>query len=427
MDSKSEFKKFLENLDIKNSTDILVSLDGVTKKFNQTFRELDSETKHRLNVGSFGRGTGISGISDVDMIYDLPSAMYDRFNAYETGGQSALLQEIKETLLDKYPNSDITADGQVVVFNHSSYKIEIVPGFLLNDGSYRYPDSNDGGSWKITKPKIEIDEIDNFNKDTGGVLKQLCQMTRSWKNKSGVPIGGLLIDTLAYNFLKENNSFHFIGHEKYPEMIKSFYEYLSNQNDEQEYWFAPGSNQKVYKTGSFIGKSKKAKKNAQKAIDCEGQEQARKYWKKIFGRSFPVKAKVENAKSNFRDTEEFIEDKFPINIQNAVEIECKVTQDGFRPDFLSNIPFLKSKFNLDFFLKAHNLRGDFELYWKVKNIGSEAEKRDLIRGQILKDKGFRNRIENSDFSGEHYVECYAVQNNVVIARDLIEVNIDRPQ
>ena len=425
MDSKIEFKKFLEILKVKNTNDICASLDGVTKKFNKTFRDLDSESAHRLNVGSFGRGTGIDGISDIDMIYDLPSEMYERFNAYENGGQSALLQEVKETLLEKYPNSDITADGQVVVFNHSNYKIEIVPGFLLEDGSYRYPDTNDGGSWKFTKPQSEIDEITKFDNEIGGVLKHLSQMTRSWKNKSGAPIGGLLIDTLAYNFLKEATNFHSIGVEKFPEMIKSFFEYLSNQNDEQEFWFAPGSNQKVYRSGSFVGKSKKAKKNAQKAIDCEGQEQARKHWKKIFGRSFPVKVKDEVTKSNYRDTEEFIEDKFPININKNLEIDCKVSQDGFRSDFLSNLPFLKSKFKLEFLLKAHNLKGDFDLYWKIKNVGPEAERRDMIRGQVLKDKGFRNRFESSDFDGDHYVECYAVQNNMVVARDLVEVNISQ--
>jgi len=185
-------------------------------------------------------------------------------------------------------------------------------------------------------------------------------------------------------------------------------------------------NSKVhYTSGKFTGKAKKAKNNCKSALEKEGQEQARKFWKRVYGRAFPVKVKVENEKSNFRDTEEFIEDKFPVNIRSEIKLDCKVTQDGFRPDFLSNMRFLQNKYNLEFVVAAHNLRGNFDLYWKVKNIGPEAEKRDQIRGQILSDKGFRNRQETSDFNGEHYVECYAVQNNVVVARDMVEVNILR--
>ncbi len=425
MESKKEFEKFLNNLELKNLADIAVSLEGVTKKCNQAFRKLDSDTKHRLNVGSIGRGTGIDGISDVDMIYELPSEMYERFNAYETNGQSALLQEVKDTLLDKYPKSDISADGQVVVFKHTNYKIEVLPAFLLDDGSYRYPDTNDGGSWKITKPKEESDELDKYDTETGAVLKNLCKMTRAWKNRNGVPVSGLLIDTLSYNFLKSNTAYHSVGFEKYGEMVKEFFHYLAEQDDEQEYWYAPGSNQKVYNTGKFAAKAKKAKKNCDKALQNEGLEQARKSWKKIFGRSFPIKVIVEKDRASYQDTEEYIEDMFPINIKTTVELECKVTQNGFRNNFLSSIPFLKSKCDLEFFVQNHNINGPFDLYWKVKNVGPEAKKRNMIRGQVVADKGFKNRFETSDFNGDHYVECFVVQNNTVIARDSIEVNIER--
>ncbi|MDR1974389.1 MAG: hypothetical protein LBQ31_06905 [Bacteroidales bacterium] len=34
-------------------------------------------------------------------------------------------------------------------------------------------------------------------------LRRLCRMARAWKDMWDIPIGGLLIDTLAYNFLKD--------------------------------------------------------------------------------------------------------------------------------------------------------------------------------------------------------------------------------
>ncbi len=34
------------------------------------------------------------------------------------------------------------------------------------------------------------------------------------------------------------------------------------------------------------------------------------------------------------ETEEFIEDMFPVEIRNNLQVDCRVTQDGCRPDFL---------------------------------------------------------------------------------------------
>ncbi|NCO45267.1 MAG: nucleotidyltransferase, partial [Vibrio sp.] len=65
----------------------------------------------------------------------------------------------------------------------------------------------------------------------------------------------------------------------------------------------------------------------------------------------------------------------------------------------------------------------FTLKWKVLNQGAEAERRDCIRGQIFEDEGYRQRKEFSDFQGEHLVECYAIKNGVVVARDQIAVPI----
>ena len=50
-------------------------------------------------------------------------------------------------------------------------------------------------------------------------------MIRMWKDKWDVPMGWLLIDTLAYNFLKnweyKNNSYTY-----YDWMVRDFFEYL---------------------------------------------------------------------------------------------------------------------------------------------------------------------------------------------------------
>ena len=63
------------------------------------------------------------------------------------------------------------------------------------------------------------------------------------------------------------------------------------------------------------------------------------------------------------------------------------------------------------------------MYWKVLNRGSEAIRLDKIRGQIEPDSGSKIKKEHSDFRGEHVVDCYAVQDGVVVAKDRIHVPI----
>lgn len=65
------------------------------------------------------------------------------------------------------------------------------------------------------------------------------------------------------------------------------------------------------------------------------------------------------------------------------------------------------------------------IIWKVLNRGKEAQKRNCIRGQLVKDKGFKNKNETTDFQGHHMVECYAIKNDTIIARSKIDVPINK--
>lgn len=65
--------------------------------------------------------------------------------------------------------------------------------------------------------------------------------------------------------------------------------------------------------------------------------------------------------------------------------------------------------------------GAVDYYWKVKNVGKTAEKRNCIRGQVVKKQ--QTITENTNFYGPHYVECYVVKNGVCVARDRISVPI----
>lgn len=425
------FEAFYKNLIIRNTDEISSRYKRITKTLNKKYYNSESEDLHSLQVGSYGRGTAINETSDLDMIFILPPEVFTRFNSYASNGQSALLQEVKNEILKTYSQTDVGADGQVVVVDLGDMKIEVVPAFENGDGSFKYPDSNDNGSWKTTNPRPEISAVNELNAKKGKNLKPLSKMVRAWKNTTGAPMGGLLIDTLAYDFLKDNKDYDQDTFSNYHFLVRDFFKFLSDQNKDQAYWFAPGSNQKVYPKGRFTAKAKKAYNNIIEAIEKNENKTVWEIWKKVFGRNFPSGTAMEKAasfsESSATNTEEFIEDQFSVDIRNEVKIDCDVSQDGFLPrslrEFLEkHIPLLQNR-KLRFYVSHCDVKPPFKVKWKVRNVGYEAEKRNQIRGQILNDRGGHEQKETTNFFGPHFVECYIIKGRHCVARDSIDVPI----
>ena len=284
------FSTFCRNIQVKNKDTISKRYKAITKRLNTDFWRTDSETSHSLQVGSYGRNTAIDGTSDVDMVFQLPDSVYVQYNKYRSNGQSALLQAVRNSVISTYSATQIGADGQVVEIPFSDgITFELIPGFLKKDGSYTYPDSNNGGSWEVTNPRPEIEAIRERNDTCNNNLIPLCRMMRSWKEKWSVPIGGLLIDTLAYQFIIYWK-FHDKSYFYYDLMCRDFFKFMADQDGDQEYWRAPGSGQRVYKNGEFRYKAKRCRNIALEAIEHEraGKEwSAKQSWREIFGTSFP--------------------------------------------------------------------------------------------------------------------------------------------
>ncbi len=284
------FEDFNKNLRMATETvnSISYRYKRITKQLNKDFYNSESELTHSLYVGSYGRGTDII-TSDIDMIFQLPYSTYTQYNAYTSNGQSALLQAVK-TSIEKTYKSSMKADGQVIVISFTdNITFELVPAFSNNDDSFTFPDSNNGGSWKTTNPKPEIKEIREKNILWNKNLKRLCRMARAWKHYCNVPIGGLLIDTLAYKFMS-NYEHKDKSYLYYDFISRDFFKYLSEQNSEQNYWLSPGSNQYVWRKGNFEYKAKQAYNISLEAIlkEKDYPYTAKSKWREIYGTKFPA-------------------------------------------------------------------------------------------------------------------------------------------
>jgi Second Messenger Oligonucleotide or Dinucleotide Synthetase domain len=288
-----DFSKFNDNYNI--ASDLIGSISyrykRITRQLNTDFRETTSDTANSLYVGSYGRDTAAKGVSDLDMAYVLPYSEYVKYVAYTSNGPSALLQSVKQSIRNTYPTSDSFGDGQVVVISFDdNIKFEVLPVFENKDGeSWTYPNANDGGSWKVCNPRAEIAAIKVRSDATNRNLKYLGRMMRVWRDYCSVPMTGILIDTLAYQFIEnyEHREKSFLYHDY---MARDFFNYMYMQDEKQTFWRAPGSGSYVHRTGVFEHKARSANLRAIEAIaynDDKHEWSRRQKWREIFGPLYP--------------------------------------------------------------------------------------------------------------------------------------------
>ncbi len=221
----------------------------VTKSINKEFWMINSDELHSFYVGSYGRGTAIKS-SDLDILVQLPESEYYRYDSHKGNGQSRLLQAVKNAILIAYPNSNISADGQIVKIDFSDgINFEILPAFQ-NNNVFTYPDTNKGGRWRSTNPKAEQKAMFDLNKLSNNLLFDTCKHIRKIRDTkfSNGYLSGIVIDSFVFasignwHWCTEGElSTHPIGsYEKYlykqAEVIdRAFYDVL----------FAPGSKLQV--------------------------------------------------------------------------------------------------------------------------------------------------------------------------------------
>lgn len=397
--------------------------DEITKALNKDFRSKEGCTDHKLMVGSYGRHTAIKSVSDLDMIFILPPGI--RANYDSDTGPRRMLERVRDDLKARYPNTEIRVDQCVVRVQFKSYdfKFEVQPAFENSDGSFDYPDTA-SESWKVTKPREEIEATKECNGRTSKNMRHLARMARAWKNANGVNMGGLLIDTLVHQFFALTTDYDSAGTGSFDLMARDFFEFLKDEPD-KDYYLALGSNQRVKVKARFQPKAKKAYNRSLEAIANECKASANKKWREVFGTEVPLKTS-ESARS-FNDTEEFIEQMYPVDIQYELAIDCTVTQNGWRPASLRYILQVKSPLmpnkELDFAVTECNVPDPYDIRWKVLNQGDEAERRNEIRGQIVPSNRATGRYERTKFRGDHVVECYVLKDGIVVARDRIDVPI----
>lgn len=261
---------------------------AITKRINQEYWDSDSEIEHSLYVGSYGRGTAIYA-SDIDIIVRLPWSVKERFDKRVGNIQSQLLTEVKEKLTKTYSTSHLSSDGQVIVIEFTDgIRYEIVPSFEYSDGSFCYPDTNHGGTWRTMDPRKEMEYFNSRHSSKNYTMKKFCRMIRCWRESNDITMSGELLDSIIYDFYLMADYVKNDPYLYFDWITRDFFKYL--MENVHKAWFTPGTYRLLYIKYPYITGSNAGEmyEKTLRAIEYEKDYPtlAKNKWREIYGDKF---------------------------------------------------------------------------------------------------------------------------------------------
>jgi hypothetical protein len=177
------------------------------------------------------------------------------------------------------------------------------------------------------------------------------------------------------------------------------------------------------------------------AYFTDGVAESLTAWQEIFGSDFKVTATTATAApavkslstSGFvaRDPrasgEDFIDDLVPVDLHHWVHVDAEVSEPQLynrrrrRSALRARGSRVPPGRNVTFRIVSTDVPKPYEVRWKVRNRGFEAERRHRERGSIF--RGGEQHVEPTAFKGPHYVECYIVKDGVCVAAAHVPVHI----
>ncbi|WP_109301263.1 hypothetical protein [Aquimarina sp. AU474] len=298
MSISANFNVFCDKLKVSTKKKSIISLryNSICKKLNNDFWDINTYCGG-IYVGCYGRETANNSTETIEMLFEMPSRMYQLYSDKPNNGQFLFLEDVRRSISAIYPNTVIEQDSleiKVCFFDKMCFKI--TPVFFKENNTHIYADPRKGGTWETKNFSKEKQSTTMLNLAANDNHKRLCRMAKIWKKNAKVPISDMLIDTQAYEFLLfwryRNKSYSY-----YDAMCKDFFKYLMEQKPLKKDWKAIGDFLVIPNTFNFRYKAIIAHEKAVRAMTFSKNNQqwlAAQKWKEIFGSEFPDTIVVEN-------------------------------------------------------------------------------------------------------------------------------------
>ena len=368
---QKDFDSFLTNIEPSNSTIEYISSvhynlrDYLAK--HPTYKKVHIQT---FLSGSYAKKTSIrpklyDGKRDLDIIVE---------TLYSTDQNSMeVIQEIFDILKEKDTYKNAKIQSHSVGIELGGINIDVVPVVKSTSSSQIFIGSSNYNEWILSDPKGHISWSTKVNTLNNLKYKPLVKIIKWWRRENcpegvkypkGITLEKMIADNLPDPYL--NTEEHLVATLK---LIIQRYE------EEVEAGRMPTISDPCIEGNDLLTRYKFSDFNEFIKKLSEHLSVINKYgtdnesWRKILGVEFPKRdtEKVRISKSiNFRNTEQFIEDLFPVEILYNLILDCNVTQNGWRPFSLLQLlhsggVLLKNK-KLDFYIKSCSVPKPYSVY-----------------------------------------------------------------
>ena len=179
-------------------------------------------------------------------------------------------------------------DGQVVIVPFSSYAVEVVPAFKLQNGRYWICNTHDAGSYKESDPWAEARQLETADQTYSRNLRPLIRILKAWQDYCSVPIKSFQLELVAAEFLASslwrNKDFFWFDW-----ITRDFFAHLYHRAN--TFVYVPGTLEPIFLGDDWRSRAESAYWRAEKAcryeehnlVDAAGEE-----WQKIFGIQIPM-------------------------------------------------------------------------------------------------------------------------------------------
>lgn len=288
---KEAFRQYGSNLNItdRQTTAVVNCKNNVVKVLGA---KLNLHPDKARVIGSWDRDTLTRRLSegDVDVMVILH---YDKhMDWYTADGTAAALRRFKTILDDAYPKTPCSIDRSCVTMKLKEFRLDVVPAFKMNDGTYRIPDTYQK-RWLATDPIKFAGAITNVNKSMDGTFVPLIKMVKGWNREVGWPIRSFHLECMLYNHYRTYTQSY-----TYNSTLDVFFSKLPGYLENASYDPVTGERVDTYLDNAALITERsraiiKAKKAAERAAEAHADED--KYgapvtipeWKVLFGEFFP--------------------------------------------------------------------------------------------------------------------------------------------
>lgn len=137
-----------------------------------------NKTANSQFIGSWAKRTRVRPPRDVDILYVLPSSVYERYQSRQGNRQSQILQEVKGVLARQFGSTSIKGSGPVVVVPFTAYQVEVAPVFRMATGQFSICMTDGGGYYKLAAYDAEADFISTSSVNSKGNTRDLIRMMK---------------------------------------------------------------------------------------------------------------------------------------------------------------------------------------------------------------------------------------------------------